>query len=235
MPANDLMQEELQRTFGKNANYYPGVPAPGASTAGNPSGQPAPLPNVPSGGAGAGGSSGGDPTYGGRVYTGFTPKQNFGGFDFTREQNTGKSAKDAFADLANTAPPAPLTDKAALAAWFKQYVEPGMNALGHKVSAVEGDKFRYANHEGDFWVDYGVNAGAPNSNLAWQAEPGDDATRARYGSPASSGGALPPVPGGSRGAPAIPGQQSDLMELILEALAEQQQPDPQSLLQQFLI
>ena len=83
----------------------------------------------------------------------------FEGFDFSRAQNVQKSAKDAFADLAKKAGPAPLNDKAALGAWFSQKIQPGMDALGHKVSQVDGDKFRYANHEGDFWVDYGAGRG----------------------------------------------------------------------------
>jgi hypothetical protein len=106
------------------------------------------------------------------VFQGFTPKHAMEGFAFDREQNTGKSAKDAFAYLANQAPPPPIHDKAALGAWFKQYIEPGMNQLGHKVSSVDGDKFRYSNHEGEFDVDFGRGAGAEGGALAWQVDPG---------------------------------------------------------------
>ena len=105
------------------------------------------------------------------TYTGFTPKHAMEGFNFDREQNTGKSAKDAFAYLANQAPPPPLNDKAALGAWFQQYIAPGMNALGHNVSSVEGDKFRFKNWQGEFDVDYGRGAGADGGALAWQADP----------------------------------------------------------------
>jgi hypothetical protein len=95
------------------------------------------------------------------------------GFDFNREQNTGKSAKDAFAYLANQAPPPPLNDKAALGAWFTQYIQPGMNALGHTVTDVNGDTFKFKNWQGEFTVDYGRGAGAPGGALAWQVQ--DDA------------------------------------------------------------
>lgn len=92
------------------------------------------------------------------------------GFAFDREQNTGKSAKDAFAHLANQAPPPPLNDKAALGAWFKQHIEPGMNELGHKVTSVEGDKFGFENWQGKFNVDFGRGAGAEGGALAWQVD-----------------------------------------------------------------
>lgn len=114
--------------------------------------------------------SGPAPTYNPTPYTGYTPKYAMEGFDFAREQNPGKSAKDAFAYLANQAPAPPIHDKAALGQWFSQYIQPGMNALGHKVSSVDGDKFTYSNHEGEFTVDFGRGAGAQNGALAWQAE-----------------------------------------------------------------
>jgi len=102
------------------------------------------------------------------TFMGFTPKHAMEGFDFQREQNTGKSAKDAFAYLANQAPPPPLNDKAALGAWFTQYIQPGMNELGHKVTNVNGDKFGFENWQGKFNVDYGRGAGADGGALAWQ-------------------------------------------------------------------
>ena len=104
------------------------------------------------------------------TYTGYTPKYAMEGFDFSREQNTGKSAKDAFAYLANQAPPPPQ-DKAALGQWFQQYIQPGMDQLGHKVSSVTGDKFTYGNHEGTFEVDFARGADAPGGALAWQSDP----------------------------------------------------------------
>jgi len=103
------------------------------------------------------------------VYKGFTPKYAMEGFDLQREQDTGKSAKDAFAFLANQAPPPPLNDKAKLGQWFTQYIQPGMNELGHNVSSVEGDKFRFKNWQGEYDVDFGRGAGAEGGALAWQA------------------------------------------------------------------
>jgi hypothetical protein len=102
------------------------------------------------------------------VYTGYTPKHAMEGFAFDREQNTGKSAKDAFAYLSNQAPPPPINDKAKLGEWFNQYIKPGMDQLGHKVNSVNGDSFNFSNWQGTFDVDYGRGAGAEGGALAWQ-------------------------------------------------------------------
>lgn len=148
--------------------------------------------------------------------------QTFEGFNFNRAQDVNKSAKDSFAELSKRAPDAPINDKAALGAWFTQYIQPGMDARGHHVSSVNGDAFTYGNHEGNFTVDYGRGAGAPGGALAWQAQAADDATRARYPQ-------QPPVSHAM--APALPGQQSDLMAQILATLqAQQEPPDQQALL-----
>lgn len=107
------------------------------------------------------------------VFQGFTPKHAMEGFEFGREQNTGKSAKDAFAFLSNQAPPPPLNDKAALGQWFDQYIAPGMNQLGHKVTGpAQGDKFGFENWQGKFDVDFGRGAGADGGALAWQVDDG---------------------------------------------------------------
>lgn len=103
-------------------------------------------------------------------FQGFSPKYAMEGFDTQRTQDVGKSAKDAFAYLSNAAPPPPIGDKNALAVWFTTYIKPGMMELGHNVTDVDGDKFRFNNWQGDFWVDYGRGAGAPNGALAWQAD-----------------------------------------------------------------
>lgn len=105
-----------------------------------------------------------------QILQGFTPKYAMEGFNFGREQNTGKSAKDAFAYLANQAPPPPLNDKAALQQWTEQYIVPGMKQLGHDVSNVNGDTFHLKNWQGDFDVDYGRGAGADGGALAWQVQ-----------------------------------------------------------------
>jgi hypothetical protein len=103
-------------------------------------------------------------------FTGFTPKHAMDGFDFARLQDPNKSAKDAFAWLAQQAPPPPTDNKDALGVWFNTYIKPGMQKLGHNVTDVQGDKFRFNNWQGDFWVDYGRGAGAPGGALAWQAD-----------------------------------------------------------------
>ena len=118
-------------------------------------------------------SGGWDPSKAtGSVFKGFTPKYAMEGFDFAREQNTGKSAKDAFAYLSNQAPPPPINNKGALGAWFKQYIEPGMNALGHKVNRSGDDWFNFSNWQGTFDVDFGRGAGADGGALAWQVDDG---------------------------------------------------------------
>jgi hypothetical protein len=95
----------------------------------------------------------------------------FEGFDFARGQDTKKSAKDSFAAHAKAAAvAAPINDKAALGDWAKQYVMPGMNADGHGVSSVDGDKLRFKNWQGEYDVDFGRGAGADGGALAWQAE-----------------------------------------------------------------
>jgi hypothetical protein len=45
-----------------------------------------------------------------------------------------------------------------------------MNADGHGVSSVDGDKLRFKNWQGEFDVDFGRGAGADGGALAWQAE-----------------------------------------------------------------
>jgi hypothetical protein len=130
---------------------------------------------------------------------------DFSAFDTQREQDPAKSAKDAFAMLSNQAPPPPLNDKNALAGWFKQYIQPGMDQLGHKITSVDGDKFSFGNWQGNFDVDYGEGAGADGGRLSWQTEGADDATRAMYapgGTPAAYPGAQPANTG--LGAPLMP-------------------------------
>jgi len=106
-----------------------------------------------------------------QVFQGFTPVHAMEGFDTGREQNTGKSAKDAFAFLSNQAPPPPLHDKGLLGSWFDQYILPGMNQLGHNAQKAQGDKFSFNNWQGGWNVDFGRGAGAQGGALAWQADP----------------------------------------------------------------
>ena len=112
----------------------------------------------------------------------------FEGFDFTRPQDIKKSAKDSFAHHSKLAGPAPIHDKAALGQWAQQHVVPGMNADGHGVSSVTGDKLRFKNWQGEYDVDFGRGAGADGGALAWQAEDvnapqGDAAAIAQSGAP----------------------------------------------------
>ncbi len=170
-------------------------------------------------------TAGGGQAFSPQTFTGFTPKHAMEGFDFQREQNTGKSAKDAFAYLANQAPPPPLNDKNALGAWFNQYIKPGMDALGHSVSDVQGDKFRFKNWQGDYWVDYGRGAGADGGALAWQAEDANGPQQQGAYQPMGQRQQMP------QQGPVMPGQ-SDLMASILESLQAQHEPTPQELLMQ---
>lgn len=105
------------------------------------------------------------------------PSLPFEGFNFTREQDPAKSAKDAFAMLVSQAPDLPPgEDKAALAAWFQQHIAPGMNALGHTINWVNGDKINYSNWEGTYTIDWLRGAGAPGWGIAWQPQGGTPGT-----------------------------------------------------------
>lgn len=141
--------------------------------------------HMPSPTNGPGGSSrppilqqpGVDPTSGGRwlqgtQFNGFQPKYAMEGFDTGRLQDTGKSAKDAFAWLSQQAPPPPIHDKAALQVWFQTHIQPGMDRLGHKVLEVKEDKFRFSNWQGDGqgWVDFARGSGAQGGALSWQPD-----------------------------------------------------------------
>lgn len=109
------------------------------------------------------------PIVSGDPFRGVAPKYPFEGFDFEREQNPGKSAKDAFAYLANQAPPPPFEDKGALGEWFRTHIQPGMDQLGHKVLSVAGDTFTMTNWQGTGTVDFVRGAGAPGAAFHWGA------------------------------------------------------------------
>lgn len=94
----------------------------------------------------------------------------FEGFNFEREQNPQKSAKDAFAQAVKNAPPPPGEDKQALEVWFNQYIRPQMEALGHRINWAKGDKMNFTSPEGTFTVDFLRGAGAPGWAVAWQVE-----------------------------------------------------------------
>lgn len=95
----------------------------------------------------------------------------FEGFDFGRAQDVQKSAKDAFAMLANKAGSMPRT-KAEAEQWFNSSVRAEFEALGHKVNWVQGDKFSFTNWQGTFTVDFLRGADGDNPAFSWQAELG---------------------------------------------------------------
>lgn len=108
------------------------------------------------------------------------------GFDLGREQDVSFSAKDAFAAaVAGAGTPPPGEDKAALGAWFQEHIAPAMEANGHTINWVDGDKMNFTSPQGTFTVDWYRGAGAPGGALAWQVE-GDGAAG---GAPAPAGGA----------------------------------------------
>jgi hypothetical protein len=98
---------------------------------------------------------------------------SYSGFDFNQDagnRDTGKSAKYAFADLAGKSGVPMPTTKQGAEEWARQYIVPGMNALGHNVLDVKGDKMLVSNWQGEGWVDFLQNADGSNPMLAWQAE-----------------------------------------------------------------
>lgn len=104
---------------------------------------------------------------------------DFGGFDFAQDpanRDVGKSAKYAFSHLAGLAGgqgvPQPRTKEEA-ESWFVQHIQPGMEALGYKVSKVVGDKAFISTREnpGGEWIDFVGNAGGEGRiPLTWQSE-----------------------------------------------------------------
>jgi hypothetical protein len=93
----------------------------------------------------------------------------FEGFDFARPQDPQKSAKDAFAMLAQQAGTMPQT-KAEAEAWFNATIKTQMEGLGHKVNWVKGDKFQFTNWQGTFTVDFVRGADGPNPAFHWGVE-----------------------------------------------------------------
>jgi hypothetical protein len=99
----------------------------------------------------------------------------FSGFDLNRAQDPSKSAKDAFASLAQQAPPMTDTSKAGAEAWFREHIAPGMEAAGYKIYDLQGDKAWVGSREdpeGKTPVDWLINAGGSNVQIGWQPESG---------------------------------------------------------------
>lgn len=97
-------------------------------------------------------------------------RELFEGFNFDREQNVEKSAKDAFASIASGVGSVPST-KAEAESWFNANIKSGMEALGHKIDWVQGDKFQFTNWQGSWVVDFVRGADGPNPALSWLANP----------------------------------------------------------------
>lgn len=163
-------------------------------------------------------------SYMNRIVGNYQPTQNMQGFDFSREQNIGKSAKDAFAYFAQQAAaagkPAPLQDaspeaKANYGNWFNQNIRQQMQNEGHNITDVQGDKFRFNNWQGDYWVDFGGNAGAQNGALTWQAENANGPSGPPRTAPAND------IYAQAQAAMMAPPEAPSSLESILQALMSQ--------------
>jgi EF hand len=93
----------------------------------------------------------------------------FEGFNFESTNDLRLSAKYAFAAAAQKAPSMPYT-KTEAENWFNTYIKPTMEALGHRINWVKGDKFQFTDSVGTFVVDFVRGADGPDPALAWQAE-----------------------------------------------------------------
>jgi hypothetical protein len=100
---------------------------------------------------------------------GSTGAMKFEGFDLNKVQDTQKSAKYAFLSIAQRTGTMP-SSKPDAEQWFNTNVKSQMEALGHKIDWVQGDRFQFTNWQGTFVVDFvrGANSGDPA--LAWQVE-----------------------------------------------------------------
>jgi hypothetical protein len=97
------------------------------------------------------------------------PRVRLEGFNLAREQNPQKSAKDAFAMLAQRSGYLPRT-KPECEAWFNTYIRQGMEDLGYQIHWVQGDKFRVTAREGVYDIDFVRGAGGDDPALQWLAE-----------------------------------------------------------------
>jgi hypothetical protein len=119
------------------------------------------------------------------------------GFNLQREQDPSFSVKDAFAAAAQNAPePPPGEDKAALGEWFKKYAQPFIEAQGHTVNWVNGDKVNITGPQGTGTTDWYRGAGAAGGALAWQPEDGG-------GGGGAGGGEMGDAPADIQGAYAL--------------------------------
>jgi len=109
------------------------------------------------------------------------------GFNFGRDQDVTRSAKDAFAYAANLGAQAGGGDqwrtKEGAQQFAQLYVQPYLQSLGYKVLGVNGDQINIVTREDEAagntagsWFDFVVNAGGENPELAWQIQSGTGAT-----------------------------------------------------------
>jgi hypothetical protein len=143
-----------------------------------------------------------------------TPNNAVGleGFDLGRAQDPSFSAKDSFAKAWQAAgSPPPGADKPALTAWFDQHIRAQMEADGHTINWVDGDKFNFTSPQGTFTVDWVRGAGAEGFAGAWQVEDGS-----------GGNGATPPpaAAGAGGGGPldALVGGDNEQLQAIMRAL-----------------
>jgi hypothetical protein len=166
--------------------------------------------------------------------SGVANQQNFTGFNFGREHDRNKSAKDSFAHWGGQhAGAADWRTKAGAEAWFRQYVMPGMQADGFEILDVQGDKafVRTVENPEGTWIDFVQGADGDNPLLAWQDQ--------SYGGDVGGGG------GGSAyqdnatqgvGQPALnmaltggsPSQSFSMLDYLMQAMATNRLFDPNS-------
>jgi hypothetical protein len=161
---------------------------------------------------------------------GIANQGSFTGFDFNREQDRSKSAKDTFAYYggANAGGNAWATKDGA-EDWFNQFIRPGLEDEGYKVGEVVGDTafvHTRENPEGT-WIDFVRGADGDDPALQWLDQSYmDDAPAGGAG----GAGALAGMPGGSAVLDGLTSEGglndgSDLMAQIQAALQKLLQGD----------
>jgi uncharacterized protein YdeI (BOF family) len=93
----------------------------------------------------------------------------FEGFDFSVTKDPLKSAKYSFANAAKAVGTMP-TSKTDAETWFNTNIKAKMQADGHTINWVKGDKFQFTDASGTFTVDYVRGSDSGNPALAWQPE-----------------------------------------------------------------
>jgi hypothetical protein len=154
------------------------------------------------------------------------------------QQNLRTGAAPAGYDQKNWADPTMKSVKYDAGGFFNGKTKP--SEIGGIVTGADFQKrFPGATFDGKDRVNFNGamsdgTTGSPvyDIDVLMAADKGADASNGFWwGAPETNQGAKPPT---SNTMPIVPGQQSDLMAQILEALQGQQAPDPQMLLQQQL-